>query len=198
MTQPTMAAGEPIGQIVRLQVQKVPIKLTGEAYLPEEILAVDSATVDAWGMLGFSNGTWVVDAHHRSHPSGRGGGRRPLSVGFTGHYDLMRERFSSAPVGIAGENIIVEGPAFALGDLQAGLVIRTRSGDEIPLERPRVAAPCLEFTSFMLGLDRVAPLEEIEGPLADLHDGRRGFIVAADHTPKPLKVAVGDTVFHTI
>ena len=198
MTQPTMAAGEPIGQIVRLQVQKVPIKLKGEAYLPEEILPVETATVDAWGMLGFSHGTWVVDAHHRSHPSGRGGGRRPLSVGFTGHYDLMRERFGSAPVGVAGENIIVNGPAFVLGDLEAGLVIRTRSGDEIPLERPRVAAPCLEFTSFMLGLDHVAPLEEIEGPLADLHDGRRGFIVAADHTPKPLDVAVGDTVFHTI
>ena len=193
-----MAVGERIGQIVRLQVQKVPIKVKGEGYLPEEILSVESATVDAWGMLGFDNGVWVVDAHHRSHPSGRGGGRRPLSVGFTGHYERMRARFGSAPVGIAGENIIVDGPPLGLEDLTSGLVIRTTDGDEIPLDRPRVAAPCVEFTSFMLGLDHVASLEEIEDPLADLHDGRRGFIVAADHTPKPLKVAVGDMVFHAV
>lgn len=190
-----MNTSDELGQIVRLQVQKVPIKVKGEGYLPEEILPVDVATVDAWGMLGLHEGTWVVDAHHRSHPSGRGGGRRPLSIGFTGHYEMMQSRFGTAPVGIAGENLIIDGPPLTLNELGEGLVIRTASGDEIPLVRPRVAAPCLEFTSFMLGLERLAPLDEIEGPLSDLHDGRRGFIVAADHTPKPVTVAIGDKVF---
>jgi hypothetical protein len=195
MAEPNMNTGELIGKIVRLQVQKVPIKIKGEAYLPHEILSVESASVDAWGMLGFHDGTWVVDAHHRSHPAARGGGRRPLSVGFTGHYDKMAQRFGSAPIGIAGENIIIDGPAFALADLGEGLIVKTASGSVMSLERPRVAAPCVEFTSFMLGLESVAPRDEIDGPLADLHDGRRGFIVAADRHPTAEVLTVGDEVF---
>jgi len=190
-----MNKGEFVGPIVRLQVQTVPIKVKGVGYLPDKILTVDSAVVDAWGMVGFHEGLWVVDAHHKSHPASRAGGRRPLSVGFTGHYELMAERFDHAPVGIAGENIIVDGPALSLAGLGEGLVVETADGSLIQLERPRVAAPCVEFTSFMLGLDEVAPLAQIEAPLADLHDGRRGFIVAADHDPKPIAIAVGDTVF---
>jgi hypothetical protein len=107
----------------------------------------------------------------------------------------MGERFDSAPLGIAGENISVDGPARALNELGEGLIIETRSGDYVQLDRPRVAAPCLEFTSFMLGLDHVAPLDEIEDDLAALHDGRRGFIVAADHQSQPIDINLGDTVF---
>ena len=118
-----------------------------------------------------------------------------MSVGFTGHYALMEDRFGSAPVGIAGENIVIEGPALSLGDLGEGLVVENGAGDLISLERPRVAAPCVEFTSFMLGLDEVAPLAEIEEPLGDLHDGRRGFIVAADHSPQPIDIARGDMAY---
>ena len=190
-----MRKGEPIGPIVRLQVQRIPIKVKGVGYLPEEILPVERAAVDAWGMLGWVDGAWVVDAHHKSHPSRRGGGRRPLSVGFTGHYALMEDRFGSAPVGVAGENIVIEGRALSLGDLGEGLVVENGAGDLISLERPRVAAPCVEFTSFMLGLDEVAPLAEIEEPLGDLHDGRRGFIVAADHSPRPIDIARGDMAY---
>ena len=47
----------------------------------------------------------------------------------------------------------------------------------------------------MLGLDEVAPLAEIEEPLGDLHDGRRGFIVAADHSPQPIDIARGDMAY---
>ena len=190
-----MRKGEPIGPIVRLQVQRIPIKVKGVGYLPEEILPVERAAVDAWGMLGWVDGAWVVDAHHKSHPSRRGGGRRPLSVGFTGHYALMEDRFGSAPVGVAGENIVIEGRALSLGDLGEGLVVENGAGDLISLERPRVAAPCVEFTSFMLGLDEVARLAEIEEPLGDLHDGRRGFIVAADHSPQPIDIARGDVAY---
>lgn len=189
-----LTPGDEIGRIVRLQVQKVAIKRRGEGYVPEGILPVERAAVDAWGMMGWSGDHWVVDAHNRAHPSRRGGGRRQLSIGFTGHYTLMRERFGNAPIGVAGENFIIEGPALTRADLGEGVVIVTSDGTELLLERPRVAAPCVEFTSFMLGLDHVAPLSDIEGPLADLHDGRRGFIVAADHAPDPVEVRVGDAV----
>ena len=187
--------GAEIGPIVRLQVQKVAIKRRGEGYVPDDILVVDRAAVDAWGMMGWDDDRWVVDAHNKAHPSRRGGGRRQLSIGFTGHYALMEERFGSAPIGIAGENIIIDGPAMSLAGLAEGVVVVTEDGSELLLERPRVAAPCVEFTSFMLGLDHVAPLAEIEGPLADLHDGRRGFIVAADHQPNPVEVRPGDRLF---
>lgn len=193
-----MNKGELIGPIVRLQVQIEPIKVKGVGYLADRIMAVDTAAIDAWGMVGKHAGTWVVDAHHKAHPAARASGRRPLSVGFTGHYTLMGERFGDAPVGIAGENIIVDGPALSLEDLGDGLVIETFGGDLVPLERPRVAAPCVEFTSFMLGLDVVAPLAEIEQPLADLHDGRRGFIVAADHSPTSVTISVGDKIYHGV
>jgi hypothetical protein len=189
-----MDKGEFLGEIVRLQVQRIPIKVKGTAYLPDRILPVERASIDAWGMLGWSEGAWVVDAHNKAHPSRRGGGRRPLSIGFTGHYDAMVERFGSAPLGIAGENIIVNGDALWLDDLGDGVVLQTEDGDLL-LERPRVAAPCAEFTSFMLGLDEVAPMADVSGPLADLHDGRRGFIVAADHQSNPMEVRIGDKVF---
>lgn len=190
-----LTRGDEIGPIVRLQVQKIPIKRRGEGYVPEGLLVVDRAAVDAWGMVGWHGDAWVVDAHHTSHPSRRGGGRRQLSIGFTGHYSEMERRFGNAPIGIAGENCIVDGPPLTLGELGEGVVVVTADGTELALERPRVAAPCVEFTSFMLGLDAVAPLAEIEGPLADLHDGRRGFIVAADHARDAVHIAIGDRVF---
>ncbi len=189
-----MQKGEPIGEIVRLQVQRVPIKVKGAGYTPEEILPIERASVDAWGMLGWHDGAWVVDAHNKAHPSRRGGGRRPLSIAFTGHYAAMAERFGDAPVGIAGENIIVDGPALWLSDLGEGLFVETSDGPLL-LERPRVAAPCAEFTSYLLGLEEVAPMAEIKDALSDLHDGRRGFIVAADHQSNPIEVRVGDKAF---
>ncbi|MGI9585615.1 MAG: hypothetical protein ACR2N7_08505 [Acidimicrobiia bacterium] len=190
-----MQRGQPIGEIVRLQVQKIPIKAKQVGYMPEHILPVDRAAVDAWGMVGWDDTQWVLDAHHKAHPASRAGGKRPLSVGFVGHYEGMQGRFGKAPLGIAGENIIIDGPAATLDDLGEGLIVETQSGEAVLLERPRVAAPCVEFTSFMLGLDYVAPLEEIEAPLADLHDGVRGFIVAADHTPRAVEVNVGDVAY---
>jgi len=189
-----MDKGELLGEIVRLQVQRIPIKIKGTAYLPDRILPVERASIDAWGMLGWSGDAWVVDAHNKAHPSRRGGGRRPLSIGFTGHYDVMADRFGNAPLGIAGENIIVKGDALWLDDLGGGVVVETEDGDLL-LERPRVAAPCAEFTSFMLGLDGVAPMADVAESLADLHDGRRGFIVAADHQSIPIDVRIGDKVF---
>jgi hypothetical protein len=191
----TMSTSELVGKIVQIQIQRIPIKIKGRGYDPEGIVEVPKASVDAWGIVGWCDDVWAVDSHHRAHPARRGGGRRPLSIGFTGHYALMTERFGNAPIGIAGENIIVDGPALTLNDLGSGLVVVTADGTELLLERPRVAAPCLEFTSFMLGLDHVAPLDEITEPLADLHDGRRGFIVAADHASTPVEIAVGDRVY---
>ena len=190
--------GEPIGEIVRLQVQKVPLKEKGVGYSPAAILPVDLAAVDAWGMMGWDEDQWVVDTHNKAHPSRRGGGRRQLSIGFTGHYEEMERRFGSKPTGVAGENFIVEGPAFTLEELGEGVVIGTADGTDLALERPRIAAACVEFTSFMLGLDHVAALEDVRDDFDALQEGRRGFIVAADHAPQAVEVRVGDVMYHGV
>jgi hypothetical protein len=190
-----MQRRDPIGEIVRLQIHRFPIKSKGEGYDPAGILEVPRAAIDAWGMVGWVGDLWAIDVHHKAHPASRARGKRPLSIGFTGHYELMAQRFDDVPIGIAGENIIVEGPPLSLDDLGSGLTVVNGDGDELMLERPRVAAPCLEFTSFMLGYDHVASLDAIEAPLNDLHGGRRGFIVAADHASRPVEIAEGDKVF---
>jgi len=189
--------GELIGEIVRLQVQRVPIKVKGESYLPEEILEVENASVDASGMLGWHDGAWVVDAHHKTHPSVRGGGTRTLSVGFTGHYNAMEERFGNVPLGVAGENFIVDGEPLWLDDLDGGIIVETAKG-QLSLEGATVAAPCREFACFLLGRDDVAPRDEVADSLAFLNDGRRGFIVEIDEGIAAMKVALGDKVYHGV
>ena len=96
-----MGEGRPIGEVVRLQLQREPLKAS-DRYQPEYLLSVERAIVGPQGMLGYHDGCWVVDAHHAAHPRSRGGGKRALSVGFTGHYAAMGERVRSLPFSEAG------------------------------------------------------------------------------------------------
>ncbi len=184
---------ELIGRIVRLQIQVEPVKGTGR-YDPSRITAGESASISAAGMLLWNGAGWIVDAHHRAHPRARGGGNRPLSIGFTGHYAAMASRFADVPVGIAGENIIVDGPAVRMGDIAKGLIVRRSNGMEVPLDGPRPAAPCLPFTSFLTGSDTVLPRERLTDELAFLSDGTRGFLVGMDPSLGHVAIAVGDEI----
>ena len=183
-----------IGRIVRIQVQRDTIKLKGQGYFPGPLLDGEEAAIGPQGMVLRHEGSWVVDTHHGAHPRGKGGGNRALSVGFTSHYDAMAARFGSAPIGIAGENLIVEADGIVTGaDLAPGLVIRAAEG-EIPLPEARVAAPCREFCTFMLGEEGVLPLERIRGHMDFLADGMRGFILGVAHLERHHVVRVGDEV----
>jgi hypothetical protein len=71
-----------LGPIVRLQVQRDPLKVKGVAYDPAGILAVDEAAIGPQGIVGRHDGTWVLDTHHAAHPRSQAGGRRALSIGF--------------------------------------------------------------------------------------------------------------------
>lgn len=186
-------AFEPIGEIVRLQVQREPLKAEG-VYDPSALLEVDRAVLGRRGMLGWDGSAWVVDAHHRDHPRARGGKSRALSIGFTGHYGSMAERFGSVSTGIAGENIVVDGPPLRLDAIGDGLAIRLRNGSTIDLPRPRIAAPCVEFTSFLLGSDTLLPRTQIQADLAFLDEGTRGYVFAVDHIEQPVELGLGDEV----
>jgi hypothetical protein len=184
---------ERLGTIVRLQVQAEPLKWTG-IYDPGPLMLVERATISSDGMLGWVEPGWVVDAHHVAHPASRGGGRRALSIGLTGHYEAMSERFDGVVLGIGGENIIVEGPPLRLPEIANGFAIRRPDGSEILLGDPRVAAPCLEFTSYLLGSDEVLPRERVSEDLAFLDAGTRGHIVEPD-VSDPTLIEVGDEVW---
>ncbi|MCP4966335.1 MAG: hypothetical protein GY926_14020 [bacterium] len=182
-----------IGEIVLLQVHGDLLKHP-DRFDPKPLIEVDEASVDDDGMLGWTGSGWVVDVHHLVWP-GRGG-RRPLSIGFTSHYDKMRDQFRDVPLGAAGENVVVAtDDVLTTADLGERLVIRGQSGAEAVLVRPMVAKPCLPFTSFMLDLPTVGTYEEIGMDLAFLDNGMRGFIVGVDELVAPVRIRVGDEVF---
>jgi hypothetical protein len=102
----------------------------------------------------------------------------------------MAGRFGSAPPGIAGENLIVATDRrWTVDELGSGVVVTG-----VFLGDPRVAAPCLEFTSYLLGLPQRAGRGEVEGELEFLDDGTRGFLLDVGRIREPLRVAVGDEV----
>ena len=184
-----------LGQIVRLQVQRDALKTPKVGYDPRPILSVDEAAIGPDGIAGRHDGGWVLDAHHRGHPGADGSGRRALSMGFSEHYDRMAARFGAAPLGCAGENVIVgTDRRIDLDDLSGTVVIRTPAGD-VPLSGALVAAPCLEFTSFLLGRPGVGTVKEIGDDRAFLHDGTRGYILEVKHLERVHTVRVGDEVW---
>ena len=182
-----------LGPIVRIQVQRNPLKTPGVGYDPGPIVAVDEAVIGPPGLVGRHEGSWILDAHHAGHPASRGGGRRPLSLGFTEHYARIAARFGEAPIGCAGENLIVATDRrVEPGDLGA-LVIRTDEGD-VPLGSARVAAPCAEFASYLLGRPGVAPRDEVAADLAFLDGGTRGYILDLGPLEGAHRIRVGDRV----
>ncbi|OLC06408.1 MAG: hypothetical protein AUH42_05720 [Gemmatimonadetes bacterium 13_1_40CM_70_11] len=177
-----------IGTIVRLQIQRSTLK-TGEkpnrVYDPAPILPVDRLAVSPDGVLGGGRegvGGWLVDVHHRVHPFTKNeDGLHGVSVGFTSHYALMRDRFGKriAP-GCAGENILAEADRrLTLADLEGGLAIMGPDGQErVRLRVLQVAHPCRPFTGWALG-GRVEA-EVLKSHLQFLDDGMRGFYAVGE------------------
>jgi len=186
--------GESLGRVVRLQIHPESLK-RDDVYDPSRLVAVERGSIDASGMLGWDGSGWAVDIHHEAHPRAKGGGHKALSIGFVGHYDRMAERFGEAPIGIAGENIIVDGPAIPADVVAAGLVIRTQDGAVLELRSPTPALACPGFTSYLLKSESVLARDEIAEHLAFLSTGTRGFILSVEHIDRPVQISIGDEVF---
>ena len=187
-----MSENSKIGEIALLQIHR-DLLVPGDRFDPVPLLEVEVMSVDAAGVLGWAGDAWAVDVHHRSWP-GRGG-RRPVSVGFTSHYDKMRRRFRDIPLGVAGENIVVTaGEPVGLEDL-GDIAIRGEDGREVVLTKPMVARPCRQFTSFLLELPYKAEAENIADELEFLDGGTRGFIFSVDHLSEPVAIRRGDGVY---
>ena len=170
-----------IGTVARLQIQRGSLK-SGEKptrrYDPAPLLSVPKLNVTPAGALGaIEDGAWVVDVHHRAHPHTKNeDGLHGISLGFTSHYDAMREHFGARVViGCAGENIIAETDGrFTYEDLVEGVAILTPEGKErVRLRVLEVAHPCRPFTGWALG-KQVEP-DELKRHLQFLDGGMRGF-----------------------
>jgi len=187
-----------IGAIVRLQVQRSPLK-TGEkphrVYDPAPIMRVTQLALGSGGVFGLGPGQgWIVDIHHRAHPQSRNpDGVNGISLGFTTHYGAMRDRFGDRiALGCAGENIIVEATRpFAIADLQTGIAILAPDGSErMRLAVLDVAHPCRPFTGWALG-GAVVESSVFKSHLQFLDGGMRGFLLGGETAGI---VSVGDQV----
>ena len=142
-----------IGVIKQVQIQRASLKagVRPHAYYdPAPLLTVGAALLTPGGVVGVADGgERIVDVHHGAHPASKSRqGSNGISIGFTGHYQAMRERFGAHVTdGIAGENILVESDGvWTLAELGQRLAIETAQGALIPLVDALVAAPCVEFS----------------------------------------------------
>lgn len=193
-----LAAMEPLGEIVRLQVQRSSLKvgLKRKWYDPSPILPLPLLSLTTEGVVGLDDETRVIDVHHATHASGKNRGYNPVSVGFSAHYDVMRDRFGAhLEDGVAGETILVGSDrVIGIDDLANGLVIRTREGVTVHLDAFRIAEPCVEFTRHALQWPHDAPSDRtVADGLQFLRGGMRGFY--ATYSGAPARLRIGDTVY---
>lgn len=194
-----------IGKIKQVQIQSSSLK-KGEGvskyYDPTPLLVVKSLLINRSGVIGITvEGTHIIDVHHLDHPDTRNvEGGNGLSIGFTSHYQAMRNKFGPHLTdGRAGENILVEtDSSYILDDLGNRLVIQSAAtGKLLYLTEILVAAPCVPFSTFAAKGGSTKPLsnQQVKEALQFLHNGQRGFYVSIMEHQAEAIVQVGDMLF---
>ncbi len=167
-----------IGRVTRLQVQRSRMKegvRGARRYDPAPLLEVHELFVARAGAVGRTPAGPVVDVHHEDHPDTRrrrGNGLCLLSVQ---QYAALRARYGNHLVdGVAGENLLLDLADGHTGDLPATLRVETDEGSVV-LQDVAPAAPCVEFTRFVLRRGGPGVDGEVRRALAELDGGARGF-----------------------
>ncbi|MET0965606.1 MAG: hypothetical protein ABWZ02_04375 [Nakamurella sp.] len=184
--------------IVRLQVQRVPVK-PGKAplrrYEPSAIVPVLSINAGPRGVQGVTaDGELILDVHHRDHPKSRDRkGKAGILFMGTGDYDALRERYGEHLLdGIAGETMLLAAPDGLAGRrLPKTVIVKTAAGP-LELHAVRSAAPCIEFSRFCLLREPSPEVDDVvRETMIDLDGGARGYrsIAATEGT-----ISVGDVV----
>jgi len=198
---PTILDGlQLLGPIVRLQVQVAPLK-QGERprswYDPGPITAVSAMRLEPGGVVGLEDDVEFGDVHHMLHALSRFRGENGVSIGLTGHYQHMRDRFGEfLNDGIAGENILVTADrVLTEAEVERGVVIATDNG-LVALTAVKGAPPCVEFSRFCASYSLDQPSDRgITETLQFLNEGMRGFYATlADDASTPI-ISVGDSVY---
>ncbi|MBL7161681.1 MAG: MOSC domain-containing protein [Anaerolineales bacterium] len=145
------------------------------------------------------NGKHVLDIHHINHPDKAYDDDDLVSIGFTSHYEAMRERFGEHMVdGSAGENIIIEyADEVWVDDLGEQIAIESvETGQRALLDFVSFAPPCEEFSHFVAQSQHERlPAAELKSTLQFLNNGRRGFLLLLSEGQESATVQAGDKVF---
>lgn len=183
-----------LGRVVRLQIQRSSLKVgpaTGRRYDPAPILSVGRLILTPGGVEAVVDGQRLIDVHNVRHPESKNRGVNDVSIGFTGNYQRIRAAFGDHLVdGIAGESILVacDDPP-DLDRLAGGVEVETTAGRWVALAEVSVAHPCVEFSRFCLGAERIEP-RRIKAALQFLDAGTRGFYMGLPDSP-PVEIGVG-------
>ena len=186
---------KPLGKIIRLQIQRSRLKLgekPNQYYDPSALLSINELTLTPRGAFAIVNGEMILDIHHTDHPHTRNSdGVNDLSIGFTSHYEAMRERYGDHLFdGCAGENILVAIDSRAdLTQLQNGLLIQNGdTASAVRLTNLLVALPCAPFSKFA---SRSDDPHTVKQALQFLDHGTRGFYCVVN---QEATIKVGDEV----
>ncbi len=192
-----------LGKVKLVQVQPSGLIIetpSGYFYDVSRRVEVDRLIINSLGIEAtLANGEHVLDIHHIDHPDKAYDDDDLVSIGFTSHYEAMRERFGGHIIdGSAGENIIIEyDQEVWLDDLGQQIAIENEdTGRKLLLDVLSFAAPCDEFSHFVANsqYERL-PAADLKATLQFLNNGRRGFLLALSGGQETATVQAGDKVF---
>lgn len=188
-----------IGKIVHLQIQRTSLKVgekPNRVYTPAPLLSVPTLTLTPTGAEAhLPNGEVLLDVHNARHPETRNNeNENALSVGFTHHYELIRQQFGEhVPFASGGENVIVEtAQRVELNTVAGGLVIQRAEGNSVRLTNGLVAEPCRPFAGYLLG--KMVDGDTLKASVQFLQNGMRGYYFRLDGS-ESATIHVGDTVW---
>jgi hypothetical protein len=190
-----------IGHIIRLQIQRQPLKRAVGAerlYELTHLAQVDALTLSPQGASAHLDGDVVLDVHHMQHPLTRfrAEDQNALSFNVSGHYAQMRDKFGPhITPGCAAENILIEfAPGIDSAQLRNGIAITTRSAAVLKLQAIQSAPPCAPFSRWALAHasgNNVSPQLQKDA-LQFLDHGMRGFY--CEYKNEMHIIEVGDSV----
>jgi len=192
-----------LGSVKLVQVQPSGLIIetsSGYFYDVTRRVEVESLLITSLGIEAITpDGEHVLDIHHIDHPDKAYDDDDLVSIGFTSHYEAMRERFGEHMVdGSAGENIIIEfDKEIWVEDLGQKIAIESsETGHRALLEFVSFAAPCEEFSHFVAKSQHERlPAAELKSTLQFLNNGRRGFLLVLSEGQEGATVQRGDKVF---
>jgi hypothetical protein len=197
-----------IGRVKLVQIQKRSLKFGERPYRyydPSPLLVVEALQVTPEGCIGLTEeGEKILDKHHSEHPDSGYSGNNGVSLGFTGHYAMMRREFGEHLVdGCAGENILIDSEkgVYQVSNLGERVWIESAAtGERVVLNEIVSAAPCVEFSCYAIDHGRSAYNPEIakgriKRTLQFLSDGVRGFYASVEQGKGEGVIRVGDRVY---
>lgn len=192
-----------LGRVVLTQVQPSRLTIEGEKgwyYDPTPLIEVACLEITPKGIMAETpHGERIMDVHHIDHPKTRFKGENDVSIGFTAHYDVIREKFGDhMKYGLAGENIVIEFEEEVwIDDLGEQLAFAdSRTSEMAYLDVNKFAAPCEEFSHFTANSQHERlPAAKLKETLQFLGNGRRGFYLSISEGQEMITVHPGDKVF---